>query len=471
MGIVQREDSLQRVAAMPEAERNNMIASSIGKVIKDESEGKTSEYSDRYNLGQYYENERRFQGNIDQEGKWYFYNQAALAFGRTEFRKRWGDRKLEDNWRRLNRNKISTTQAIVNSGDTSKTRTDTTAAVHDYKKPQFYLKNLPLTDSLKNISNEKIASALLNAGQAYSEKISDQAKATETFESLIKRFSSSDLIPEVLYNLYRINKEGNNARAETYRQRLLQKYPDSEFARILSDPAYYEKKMADLKMNERLYEEAFNAYAGEKFNDAITLCNDALKKYPQNLLAPKFMLLHSYSVARISDERSLKDDLNNLIKTWPGTTESKKAEELITFLNQKMPELKVEEDKVIAAELYVADTTVTHVFVLIISDPSFNINQATFDVISYNIDNYTNKNYKTEGTVIDNKYIMITVSGFSDYAQTFSYYNLFRTEKQVRNPKGAKMMTFIISNNNLKSLNNDKKPERYQLFFKEKYLK
>ena len=92
-------------------------------------------------------------------------------------------------------------------------------------------------------------------------------------------------------------------------------------------------------------------------------------------------------------------NLDILIKTWPKTAESKKAEEIITYLNQKSPELKVEEEKEIAAELYKKDTTVTHVFALIIPDPAFNINQATFDVISYNIDNYTNKNYRTEGTL------------------------------------------------------------------------
>ena len=186
---------------------------------------------------------------------------------------------------------------------------------------------------------------------------------------------------------------------------LLEKYPESEFARILSDPAYYEKKMADLKMAEKIYEEAYNAYTGEKFNDAISLCDDALKKYPQDLLAPKFLLLRAYSVARISDERSFKEELNKLIKAWPETVESKKAAEIIAFLNQKIPELKVEEDKEIAAELYVADTTKIHVFALIITDPAFNINLATFDVISYNIDNYTNNNYRTEGTLVDNKYI------------------------------------------------------------------
>jgi tetratricopeptide (TPR) repeat protein len=469
--IIQREDSLQRVAKMTPPERNALIASIIAKVIKDQSEGKTSGNTDRYNLGQYYENERRFQGNIDQEGKWYFYNQAALTFGRTEFRRRWGDRKLEDNWRRANKTKVSISQVSANANEPSQNGSDTSAAVHDYKKPEFYLKNLPLTDSLIIISNEKIANALLNAGKAYSERILDQGKATETYESLITRFSGSELVPETLYNLYKINKEGNNSKSESYRQRLLEKYPASEFARILSDPAYYEKKMADLKITEKLYEDTYNEYNAEKFNEAISLCDSALKKYPQDLLSSKFLLLRAYSVARISDERKFKEELNNLIKTWPESAESNKAKEIIAYLNQKIPQLKVEEDKAIAAELYIADTTVTHIFVLIITDPAFNINQATFDVISYNIDNFTNKNYKTEGVLVDNKYIMITVSGFLNYSQAFDYYNAFKTEKFVRNPSGTKMNTSIISNDNLKVLNKDKSPGRYQLFFKEKYLK
>jgi len=66
---------------------------------------------------------------------------------------------------------------------------------------------------------------------------------------------------------------------------------------------------------------------------------------------------------------------------------------------------------------------------------------------------------------------MITVSGFSDFAQAFAYFKAFNTEKLVRNPTGAKMMTFIISENNLKVLKNDKNPARYQLFFRDNYPK
>ncbi len=469
--IIQTQDSLQKVASMTEGDRTSLISTIIAKIIKDESEGKTSEYADRYNLGQFYENQQRSQGNIDQEGKWYFYNQAALTFGRTEFRRRWGDRKLEDNWRRSNKTRVTTVQNAANSEVAVKKETDTTAAALDYKKPEFYLKNLPLTDSLMAVSNEKVALAMLNAGKAYSESVSDPAKATEILEALIKRFPNNELVPEALYNLYRINKESNSTKSEAYRQRLLQNYPSSEFARILSDPTYYEKKITDLKLSEKLYEEAFNAYNSEKFNDAIALCDEGIKKYPTDVLIPKFELLRAYSTARIKDERSFKEELSNLVKTYPRTDESKKAEEIIAFLNQKVPELKVEEDKQIASEIYLADTTSNHVFMLIIPDPAFNINQATFDVISYNIDNYTNKNYRTEGILVDNKYIMITVSGFTNYRQSYDYYNSFQSEKLVRNSAGIKMMTFIISNENLKVLNKDKNPGRYQLFFTEKYLK
>jgi len=471
LNIIEREDSLQRVAMMTENERSILISSIIEQINKDESEGKTSIYSDQYNMGQYYENERRFQGNIEQDGKWYFYNQAALTFGRTEFKRRWGNRKAEDNWRRSNKTRVANTQFTDNPNEQDQQAADTAKEVLDYKKPEFYLKDLPLTDSLMNISNEKIALAMLNAGKAYNERIEDKVKAIEMLESLTKKFPSSDLMPEALYTLYRILKDENSTRAESYRQLLLQKYPDDEFARILSDPAYYEKKLADLKLNEKLYEEAYNQYLNEKYREAISQCEDALQKYPENILAPKFMLLHSYALARISDERTFKEDLNVLIKKWPGTDESKKAEELIAYLNKKMPELKVEEDKVIAAELYVADTTTVHVFVLVISDPTFNINQATFDVISYNIDNYTNSNYRTEGKVIDGKYVMITVSGFNSYRKVLEYYNSFRIELNVRNPKASKMMSFIIGTENLKALNTDQNPERYQLFFLEKYIK
>jgi tetratricopeptide (TPR) repeat protein len=472
LSIIETEDSLQRIAAMSESERDAFIASIINEITEAENEGRTSQYSDRYNLGQFYENERRFQDNIEQEGKWYFYNQTALTFGRTEFRRRWGDRELEDNWRRQNKRTTSSSMTASEDDETIQNGPDTlNTGTLDYKSPGFYLKDLPLTDSLLAVSDNRIAYAYLNAGKAYAEKIRDFDGAVESFESLITRYPENELVPEALYNLYKVNQEIDNSAAENYKQQLINDYPETEFAKMISDPDYYNKKLADQKIAEKLYQEAYNTYGDEDFNKAIVLCDEALKKYEQHQLAPKFLLLRAYSIAHTSDERTLKDELNNIIKLWPGSEESKKAAELTAFINKKVPELKIEEEKEIAGELYIVDTTLNHIFILIIENPAFNINQAAFDVISFNIDNYTNLNYRTEGTLVDNKYILIKVSGFEEYSDAMDYYRSFSADEPVRNPSDSRMYSFIINDDNLRVLNEDKNPERYLLFFTDNYQK
>jgi len=361
-------------------------------------------------------------------------------------------------------------QQIADNGETGQAGADSVPQVADYKKPEFYLKNLPLNDSLMAVSNEKLAFAYLNAGKAYAERLKDVEEAAGTFEKLISRFPDNNLVPEALYNLHKVYKTENSQKAETYRQRLLEKYPESEYALILSDPEYYSKRVATIRMAEQTYAMAYEAYEREDFNQAISICESAAKSYPDSELAPKFHLLRAYSVARISDERTFKEELTRLIEKWPGTEESTRALEIIAYLNQKIPELKIEEDIEIAAELFIVDTTALHIFVLIILDPGFNVNQASFDLISYNIDNFTNQNYRTEGSLVDKKYIMIKVSGFSNNSDAWDYYRKFDAERLVRNSSGIKMMSFLINETNLKALDKDRNPERYNIFFRENYL-
>ncbi|MGQ9620283.1 MAG: type IX secretion system periplasmic lipoprotein PorW/SprE [Bacteroidales bacterium] len=469
--VIQREDSLQKVARMSDSERNILIASIIDDVRRSENETMVSGQSgsDNYNLGQYYENERRFRTNIEQEGKWYFYNQAALTFGRTEFRRRWGERKLEDNWRRFNKARVSATELTEGQTDDEKSRTPEIPVEADNKKPEYYLRYLPLNDSLISLSNQKIASALLEAGKIYYESFSDSRKAVETLENLLQRFPGNKLEPEALYTLNSIYKRENSPMEEIYRQRLLEKYPGNEFTKIIIDTSYFSRKPEEEKQVELLYQQAYNAWVKEDFYTAAGLCNNGLAKFPRHELTPKFQLLKSYCIARTEGERAFKEELNKVINSWPGSEEAIKAEELIAFLNQEIPELKIEEDKQIAKEIYTDDKDTPHIFALVIMDPSFNINQATFDVISYNIDNYTNRNFRTAGALIGNKYIMITVSGFRDVKDALDYYRAFRTDREVRNPSGIKMITFVIGSKNIEALEKDMNPERYRIYFEENY--
>jgi tetratricopeptide (TPR) repeat protein len=471
LNVVEREDSLRRVAKMPEAERTALIAGIIEKIKEGKGPDKqATDYSDRYNLGQFYENEMRFRGNIAQEGKWYFYNQTALTFGRTEFRRRWGDRKLEDNWRRVNRARLSGGPGMSDQAENQAQAKDTSMALTDIRKPEFYLRNLPLNDSLLKISDTKTGNALLEAGKIYSDKFSDKVKAVESFESVSKRYPGTDFDAEAIYNIYTVYRSTNDVRSEIYRQKLISSFPDNEFTRIISDPDYFRKKNEEAKESENLYKTAYEAFSNDSFEETVKLCDNGLSKFPKDPLAPKFQLLKAFALAKISDERKFKEELNILIKQWPSGEEAKRAAEIIAWLNQEIPQLKIEEDVQIAKEIYIEEPESQHVFVALIMNPSVNTNQANFDIISYNIDAYTNKNFKTQSAVVDNKFAMMTVSGFAKLSDALDYYNAFDAKRIIRNPSGATLHTFIIGKANLETFLKDKNPGRYIIFFNEKYL-
>ena len=86
-------------------------------------------------------------------GEWYFYNPALITSGRTEFQRRWGKRKLEDQWRRLNK---SAQMAEVEETETNAANTANDSLppkMEDTKNPVFYLAQIPRTEAQKGQSN------------------------------------------------------------------------------------------------------------------------------------------------------------------------------------------------------------------------------------------------------------------------------------------------------------------------------
>ncbi len=163
-------------------------------------------------------------------------------------------------------------------------------------------------------------------------------------------------------------------------------------------------------------------------------------------------------------------ELSALVTKYPQSAEAKRAGEIMDFLRNTVPEIKAEEDIQIAAELYQFNPEAPHLFAIVIENPLFNINQAVFDVINYNIDNYTNQNYKAEGKLIDKNYILITVSTFANGPMALDYFNSFNMRTIIRNPSNSRMISFVISDSNLPALLSDKDYSRYKLFFEKNYL-
>jgi len=468
LDIVYTQDSLQYVASLSPSEIDNIISGIIRKIEEEERQA-TASTEDRYNLGRFYENQRRFRDNIEASGQWYFYNQSALTFGRTEFRNRWGDRKLEDNWRRSNK---TTTGAITNTmGVGGEQAGENGNNVADIKSKEFYLKNLPLTDSLLEESDKMIADALFNSARVYHEKFNDTERANQSYNDYLSRFPSHYSIPQALYNLHRINEGSDSQLANSYRQQLIEKYPESEYSKILSDPNYLETRFGEENRAEQVYDEAFREWKNGNVQAVIEICDSAQINFPDSELIPKFMLLRSFALAPSVSEKILKEELLKITTGFPGSEEATRASEMIAFLNERVPGLKEEEVIQIAKQLYDTLDTAPYRFILILKDPNLDMNRLAFDVINYNIDNYTNENYNTRGELVNNEYISITVGTFQDITTAMYYYNKFNPSEILRNTGESEILSFIISSSNYEELNADKDADKYYLFFRENYLK
>jgi len=467
LDIISTQDSLQYVASLSPGEIDNIINGIIRKTEEERLAGRSVD--DRYNMGEFYESQRRFRERTDIDGQWYFYNQQALTFGRTEFRNRWGDRELEDNWRRRNK---STTGAISGSMDGSPDQAEEYISPEtDIKSKEYYLRKLPLNDSLVAVSDTMIADALYNSARVYSEKFNDTEKANEAYRTFMTRFPGHYRLPEALYKLYRINEKSDIRLANTYKQQLIDKYPESEYARIVSDPGYLESRMKEEKRAEEIYKEAFREWKNGNSERVIDICSRAVDEFPDSEMLPKFMLLKAYAMAPSVSEKILREELRAIRDRYPGTDEAGRASELIAYLDSEIPELKTEEEREIAVQLYDTLNSPPFRFIMILKDESLDMNRFTFDVINYNIDNYTNQNYNTRGELVANEYIMIAIGPFGNINSAMEYFNNFKPQEILGTTGKDEVLTFVISSSNYESFLSDRNPDRYYLFFRENYLR
>ncbi len=466
--VVVTEDSLRRVASMSASERDALIAGVIRRVEEEMTRQSAGDGGDRYNMGLYYENEQRYRGAISAEGGWYFYNQAALTFGRTEFRRRWGDRRLEDNWRRANKARSAFAPGSVHENETQNENGDSTGVAPERTR-EYYLRNLPLTDSLLAISVRRSAEALLGEGKILASRLGDTLTAAASLEKAATTGSDDNVKAEALYELYRLLRTSDPSRAERRRADLLASYPDSEYALILSDPDYVNRHREASARATRSYEAAYQAFTEERYAEAKAICEEAVRLYPGEELIPRFMLLGAMATGALDGELAYKAKLDTLVAKFPATAEGKRAAEITDFLRREKPEIRIAEDTRIAEEIYVHDTVQPHYVIIIAANLRANLNQIVFDIINYNLDNYADRNYRTEGTAVDAGYLLITTGTFENAGEATSWVRQFNTSSAIREAATANLKTFIISRDNLQKFREDKNIDRYAIFHSKEY--
>ena len=476
--VVEREDSLQNLAAMSESKRNQKI----DKFIKDEiarEQKAAQEERERQESLQFMEENRRTTQSVTQRGtkKFYFYNPQTLSFGFTEFQKKWGQRKLSDYWR------ISTKQTL-SFGEEEEYAEEESAKSDSLKKAQnnkksraYYLKDIPLTPALMDSSNVRIYTALYNMGFIYKEKLQDNSKAIESFEKLLKSYPITEFTPASYYFLYQLYDQANNeSDAKFYKKALIKEYPKSDYARILQDPNYYKKLQVKSEKVKKVYKKAYRMYQLGEYTKATSYANKAIQNYPEEtIVLSKCEMIKALSVGKTSDTLAFIKALNVVVSTYPQTDAALLAANILEQLKEgrKMDKSKPVAQKPIEKtepSIYSYNEASTHMFIVVVNRKNMRASEFQQRISNHNDKFFATDKLTVSAIPINKNLIMVGVSNFKNKNEAFTYFKTLKRNTVLFGMlKRANNNYFIISQDNYTKLYQSKDLEAYKKFYAKYY--
>lgn len=260
-------------------------------------------------------------GGIKGSGQtFYFYNPTIVAFGKNEFLKVWGDRKLQDNWRLSDQRAALSNTAIDSLG--------TAAGEETLYDPQFYISQIPTEPKVIDSITTERNFAYYQLGIIYKEKFSEYRLAKEKLEDLLTFNPEDRLILPSKYNLFRIYEILNqSSKAQAIKQDIISNYPESRYAELLLNPGLELQK--DENSPESIYAKAFDLFDNQKYEEAIALIEENSLIFEGDPILPKFEILKASAKGRLYGLESYKESINYIALNYPNTEEGKKAQDIM----------------------------------------------------------------------------------------------------------------------------------------------
>ena len=458
--IVVLQDSLQRLAALSEEEQLKVVEKIIADLIqaeKDEAERLAqAERAAENDNGPRSVNTQNMLGGGG-SGAWYFYNPQLMRSGKQTFRTQWGNRILEDNWRRLSKASTSSSfmateeeipeDSIANEDTISKA--EQTAEIDDHK-PAFYLQQIPKTAEDIERSNQQIADALYNMVYIYRDRVGDQALSDATFQEYCRRFPTNERLVELYYMQYLTAlKNQNNADAEQYRKAIIQQFPESKEATIVSQPDYFERLKKMSAEQDSLYENTYYNYQDNNF--AVVKANKqyAEEHYPLTPLMPRFLFLNAIAVAKTEGQEAFTQELQDMVTRYPDNKLTAMAKDMIALMGQgaesqasigtslqdrrivETTENIEEGDSVLA---FSTETNMASIVLMIVPNNEKILNTLLYQVALYNFSQFMIKDFDLKQIPLFSQgQSALQVSGFDTLEEAKWYQKMLQKNNELMN--------------------------------------
>ncbi|NMH28366.1 type IX secretion system periplasmic lipoprotein PorW/SprE [Flavobacterium silvaticum] len=262
-------------------------------------------------------------------GTFYFYNTAMVAMGKQEFKRNWGNRKQEDNWRSVKPSKMSASEEENTDEVTDEQKQAAKKLAEDAEvkyTPDFYISQLPTNQTVLDSLGKERNFAYYQLGVIYKEKFREYPRAADKLEKLLSQNPEERLILPAQYNLYKVYEAMNDPKAAEVRNDILTQYPDSRYAQILSqNQAGNQAALGP----DAAYETVFKEYEAGKYVAVLPKITAAIDQYTGEEIVPKLELLKARTVGKMRGLDEYKKALNYVALTYPNSTEGKEAEVLL----------------------------------------------------------------------------------------------------------------------------------------------
>ena len=490
------QDSLQMLSQLSEAERVEKIKKVIAEKEKEKEEIKKKTEED----ARLQEIETESSVPVipglalgeSSDKSWYFYNPTLVAKGKIEFQRKWGQRALEDNWRRKNKASLNQEVQETEQNTDSTNIADTTAIgekatkkkVLTDKDVEYYLQQIPFTEAQKEASNKLIEESLYNLFLIYEEKLQNYPLAEETFGELEHRFPKFKQMPDAMFHAYQLYlRTENTAKAEEYKQKIIANFPESKYAIVLKNPDALNEMNELRSKEESLYQETYTAFLKNDFNKVLTNSQIAQKELPFSKLLPKFLFLEALTTGKKEGKEKFKEKMEELVKTYPTSEVTPMARDMIALINQGQEILStpsngnllaqretiVSEEKFaenIAKAGFKYEPETKHIFVLLIQGSEDEKNSMVFEIASYNFTRFMIKDFDMQVRKLDEKLYAIAVMGLENLAEAAWYQKSVLGNNSIQETlKGINYKGFVISEANFKGVFDKETLQKYLQFY------
>jgi hypothetical protein len=337
--ITERQDSLQRIASLPEDERKDIVKKMARQLRRQQGLKEESTIDPAAASSRQAPPPSLFTDN-NKKGEWYFYNPTIRQKGLTDFKARWGTRPNADNWRRSTalaatiRNQLQNSPSPYDRKEANTERTFSPEGIGEITYDALYAK-LPLTPQQVRQSNDSVQNALFNLGTTYIHDLEDCSASTETFEQLRTRFPEHARMDEVLFNLYFCyHKQNQIAKADSIKKLLEVKYPGSNFTAIATTGKNPQATGSGTEAS-KVYEKIYDLFIEGNFMEAIAQKKNADSIYGSNHWTPQLLYIEAVYYIRQREDSIAKTVLNSIINRFGGTPMERKAATMIEVLGRR----------------------------------------------------------------------------------------------------------------------------------------